>query len=252
MPGNVRPVADEREGLMAYLAQQRSVLQIAAHGLTDEQARAVPTRSALSVGGLLKHVTAVERSWVDIVLQRQPAAPDDPVAAMADYADAFTMGPSETLAGLIADQDAAARETEAALGSLDLGRPVPVPRDVPWFPADVDAWSVRWVLLHLIQETARHAGHADIVRESIDGATAYELMAAAEGWPATDWLKPWRPPAAADGPDVQGAPDSPVAPAAPEAVEAAGSAGPGSAPEDSRGPGRTPADPAEGRGKVPS
>ena len=57
MPGNVRPVADEREGLMAYLAQQRSVLQIAAYGLTDEQARAVPTRSALSVGGLVKHVT---------------------------------------------------------------------------------------------------------------------------------------------------------------------------------------------------
>ncbi|HKY76119.1 MAG TPA: DUF664 domain-containing protein, partial [Acidimicrobiia bacterium] len=44
-----------------------------------------------------------------------------------------------------------------------------------------------------IEETARHAGHADIVRESIDGATMYELMAAAEGWPATDWLKPWEP-----------------------------------------------------------
>ena len=250
MPGNVHPVADEREGLMAYLAQQRSVLQIAAYGLTDEQARAVPTRSALSIGGLIKHVTAVERSWVDIVLQRQPAAPDDPVAAMADYADAFTMGPSETLAGLIADQDAAARETEAALGSLDLGRPVPVPRDVPWFPADVDAWSVRWVLLHLIQETARHAGHADIVRESIDGATAYELMAAAEGWPATDWLKPWRPSAAADGPH---APDSPVAPGAPEAVDPAGSTGPAAAPGDSGDPGRRPpADPAEGRGKVSS
>jgi uncharacterized damage-inducible protein DinB len=206
MPGNVRPVADERDGLMAYLAQQRSVLQIAAYGLTDEQARAVPTRSALSIGGLIKHVTAVERSWVDIVLQRQPAAPDDPSAAMADYADAFTMGPAETLAGLIADQDAAARETEAALGALDLGRPVPVPRDVPWFPADVEAWSVRWVLLHLIQETARHAGHADIIRESIDGATAYELMAAAEGWPATDWLKPWRPPAAAEDSEASGAP----------------------------------------------
>ena len=248
MPGNVRPVADEREGLMAYLAQQRSVLQIAAYGLTDQQARAVPTRSALSIGGLLKHVTAVERSWVDIVLQRQPATPDDPVAAMADYADAFTMGPSETLAGLIADQDAAARETEAALGSLDLGRPVPVPRDVPWFPADVDAWSVRWVLLHLIQETARHAGHADIVRESIDGATAYELMAAAEGWPATDWLMPWRPPASADGPDLTGGTG---APAAPEAVNAAGSTGPATAPDDSGDLDRGPrADPAEAPGTV--
>ena len=172
---------------------------------------------------------------------------------MADYADAFTMGPSETLAGLIADQDAAARETEAALGSLDLGRPVPVPRDVPWFPADVDAWSVRWVLLHLIQETARHAGHADIVRESIDGATAYELMAAAEGWPATDWLKPWRPPTAADGPDAPGVPGASEAPASAGSAESArpaASAGSAAAPDGSRNADRR--DPADAHGTVSS
>jgi hypothetical protein len=50
------------------------------------------------------------------------------------------------------------------------------------------------VLLHLIEEIARRAGHADIIREAIDGATMYELMAGAEGWPATDWLTPWQPP----------------------------------------------------------
>ena len=75
----------------------------------------------------------------------------------------------------------------------DLDQPVPVPKGVPWYPDDVDAWSVRWVLLHLIEEIARHAGHADIVREAIDGATIFELLAAAEGWPATDWLQPWEP-----------------------------------------------------------
>ena len=68
----------------------------------------------------------------------------------------------------------------------------PCPPRRPLVPRDVDAWSVRWVLLHLIEETARHAGHADIIREHLDGATAFELMAAAEGWPATDWLKPWQ------------------------------------------------------------
>ena len=205
MPGNVHPVADEREGLTAYLAQQRAVLRVAAYGLTDEQARAVPTRSALSVGGLIKHVTAVERRWVDITLERPPVAPDDLEQGRADYAEGFRMRPHETLDGLLADYEAAARETDEAMAGLDLGRPVPVPRDAPWFPRDVDAWSVRWVLLHLIQETARHAGHADIIREHLDGATAFELMAAAEGWPATDWLKPWQPPApdveAADGED---------------------------------------------------
>ena len=207
MPGNVHPVADEREGLTAYLAQQRAVLRIAAYGLTDAQARAVPTRSTLSVGGLIKHVTAVERSWVDIALQRPSVAQEDTAQGEVDYAAGFTMGPHETLQGLLADYEAAARETDEALAPLDLARPVPVPRDVPWFPHDVDAWSVRWVLLHLIQETARHAGHADIVREHLDGATAFELMAAAEGWPATDWLKPWHPPVdGGDGGDGTGVP----------------------------------------------
>jgi hypothetical protein len=87
----------------------------------------------------------------------------------------------------------AASETDPTIaGIADLDQPVPVPQGVSWFPSDIDAWSVRWVLLHLIQETARHAGHADIIRESLDGATGFELTAAAEGWPETPWLKPWR------------------------------------------------------------
>ena len=62
---------------------------------------------------------------------------------------------------------------------------------MPWFPQDVDAWSVRWVLLHLIEETARHAGHADVVRESLDGASSISLLAAAEKWLANDFVQPW-------------------------------------------------------------
>ena len=70
---------------------------------------------------------------------------------------------------------------------------MPVPRDAPWFPKDVDAWSVRWVMMHMIEELARHAGQGDVIRESIDGATMYELLAGLEGWPATDWLTPFTP-----------------------------------------------------------
>src|SRR5829696_8068972 len=69
MPGQVPPVADEREGLLAYLAQQRDALRFAAYGLTDEQARATPTVSSLSVGGLIKHVANTERGWMNDVLQ---------------------------------------------------------------------------------------------------------------------------------------------------------------------------------------
>ena len=186
MPGNVPPVANEREGLLGFLAQQRTVLKIAAYGLTEEQLRAAPSASALSVGGLIKHCTATERSWMATVEQR-PGQDEDA------YLDNFRLTPDDTLAGLVADLDAAGAETEAIMaGIADLDQPVPVP-DAPWYPKDLEAWSVRWVLLHLIEELARHAGHADIVRESVDGATAYELMAAAEGWPATDWLKPWKP-----------------------------------------------------------
>jgi uncharacterized damage-inducible protein DinB len=192
MAGNVPPVADEREGLLAYLAQQRYVLRLAAYGLTDDQARAVPSASALSVGGLIKHVATTERGWMDIVLQRRPER--DPQDAAEDYGRDFRMAPDETLQGVLDLLDGVAAETSRVIAAIpDLGAPVPVPQGVPWFPSDVAAWSVRWVLLHLIEETARHAGHADIVRESLDGASAFPLMAAAEGWPETPWMTPWRP-----------------------------------------------------------
>ena len=63
---------------------------------------------------------------------------------------------------------------------------MPVPHDAPWFPKDVEAWSVRWVLFHMIEELARHAGQGDIISESIDGATLYELLAGLEDWPEAD------------------------------------------------------------------
>ncbi|NIJ13879.1 putative damage-inducible protein DinB [Saccharomonospora amisosensis] len=185
MPGLVDPVADEREGLLDYLAQQRYVLCLAAYGLTDKQARATPTVSHLSVAGIIKHVAATERGWMNTVLGSGHG--DDPAG--------FALLEGETLADIIGEYERVATDTEDIVAAIDdLGRPVPVPGDVPWFPDDIEAWSVRWVLLHLIEETARHAGHADIIREALDGATAFPLMAAAEGWPPTPWLRPWQPP----------------------------------------------------------
>ncbi|WP_327010869.1 DinB family protein [Dactylosporangium sp. NBC_01737] len=193
MPGNVPPVADEREGLLAFLDQQRQGVRNAAYGLTDEQARLAPTAGTLTVGGLVKHLAQMERNWAAIMVQ----APGQ----QADYEDGFRLREDETLADVLADYAKAAEETAATVaGITDMSRPVPVPKGVPWFPDDVDAWSVRWVLLHLIEETARHAGHADIVREAVDGATCWPLMAAAEGWPATPWVQPWQPATGAEPP----------------------------------------------------
>ena len=189
MPAMVRPVTDERDGLLCFLAQQRDLVRVAAHGLTDAEAAATPSASTLSVGGLVKHVAAVERHWMDIVLQRA-AAPSE--QDYKDYMDNFRLLAGETLEDVLAlYADVATGTEEIVAGIGDLGQAVPVPPGVPWFPRDVDAWSVRWVLLHLIEETARHAGHAEIIRESLDGATAVPLMAAAEGWPAMPWVRPW-------------------------------------------------------------
>jgi uncharacterized damage-inducible protein DinB len=178
MPGLVRPVADEREGLLAFLAQQRYGLKIAVHGLTDEQAAATPSASSLSLAVLVKHVARVERFWIVVVMAQRELPGIWPIT---DWEAEFRLQPGETLSGLLATYEAVAAETEAIVAEIaDLGQPVPVPSGVPWFPTDVSAWSPRWVLLHLIEETARHAGHADIIRESLDGATFFPLLAAAE------------------------------------------------------------------------
>ncbi|HET8559459.1 MAG TPA: DinB family protein [Marmoricola sp.] len=198
MPAMPPPVTDERDGLVAYVAQQLDAFRAVAFGLTDEQARATPTASSLSIGALLKHASTTSAGWIARIV----AAPDSPPAdqrsgeeRMRAYADDFVMREDETLADLLARFDHQAGETLRALRAADPDTPVPVPQDAPWFPKDVSHWSVRWVALHLVEELARHAGHADIIRETIDGATMYELVAGREGWPETPWLKPWRPPA---------------------------------------------------------
>jgi hypothetical protein len=195
MPAHVRPVSSEIDGLLAYLEQQLDAFRQVAYGLTDEQARATPTASALSVGSLVKHAAGVTAGWT----ARLVAAPGLPVddrsfeEQLAAHADEHLMREDETLAGVLARLDEQQAASLAALATLDPDTPVPVPQDAPWWPRDVDHWSVRWGLLHLVEELARHAGHADIIRETLDGATMYELLAAREGWPETDWLKPWRP-----------------------------------------------------------
>ena len=188
MPGQPAVLTDERDQLLAFIAQQRDGLRFAAFGLSDEQARLTSTAGVLSVGGLIVHVTEMERGWVDLILcQPQQGGQDD-------YADGFRLAEDRSLAQALEELDRVAARTEQVVRSIDdLNQAVPVPQGVPWYPQDLDAWTVRWVLLHLIEEIGRHAGHADIVRESIDGATMFELMAGAEGWPATEWLTPWTP-----------------------------------------------------------
>jgi hypothetical protein len=197
MPALAPPVADERSALREYLAFHQSAYFAVSYGLTDEQARSSPSASALSIGGLVKHVTRMQRSWMARVAAAPDAPPTDPrppEEKAKEFADQHVMGAGETLDGLLA---ALAEQNAISLRlveTTDFDAAVPVPGDVPYFPKDVQAWSVRWVILHVINELARHAGHADIVRETIDGATMYDLLAGLEGWEMEGWVTPWKKP----------------------------------------------------------
>jgi len=162
----------ERADLLATLAQHRHFLRFTARGLTDEQARQRTTVSELSVGGLIKHVTAAERGWADFIVVGTSAMADATAMTGADYArraEEFRLLPGETLADVLATYAEVASRTDALVTELpDLNAAHPLPK-APWFPPGAK-WSARRVFLHIIAETAQHAGHADIIRESLDGA----------------------------------------------------------------------------------
>jgi uncharacterized damage-inducible protein DinB len=180
MPVLAPPVTDERDGLLKFLETQRSALRASVFGLDREQATSAPSVSANSVAGLVKHTALTERHWTQRVMMQRELPQDD-------YEQTFTLRDDESVEDVLALSREVGAETEALMAEIDLDREVPVP-DAPWFPKDVKSWSARWVLLHLIEETARHAGHADIIRESIDGSNAFVLLMRSEG-DEPEWLK---------------------------------------------------------------
>ena len=160
----------ERADLLQTLAKHRHFLTFPARDLTDEQARTRSTVSALTLGGLIKHVTEVEDRWARFIVDGPSATQDShDEAAWERHAQTFRMGPDETLAGLLAAYaEVAARTDELVrtLPDLDAAHPLP---EAPWFEPGA-RWSARRVLLHIVAETAQHAGHADLLREALDGA----------------------------------------------------------------------------------
>jgi uncharacterized damage-inducible protein DinB len=195
MPALASPVTDERGALREYLAYHQSAFFAVAYGLTDEQARSRPTASELSIGGLVKHCTAMQHTWMSRVAAAPDAPPRDPRSfdeIAKDFGEQHVMRPDETLDGLLKKFKAENANALHLVETADLDAKVPVPQDIPWFPKGIKDWSVRWVILHVINELTRHSGHADIIRESIDGATMYELLAALEGWSIDGFVQPWK------------------------------------------------------------
>jgi hypothetical protein len=157
---------DEKSDLLSILAKHRYLFRFTVQGMTDEQARLTPTASELSLGGLIKHVAFTESGWVDFLVSGASAMVATP-ESYEKHANSFRLLEGETLEGALAEYERVAARTEAVvrdLPSLDEAHDLP---DAPWFTEK--AWSNRRVLVHLVAETAQHAGHADIIRETIDG-----------------------------------------------------------------------------------
>jgi uncharacterized damage-inducible protein DinB len=154
----------ERADLLESLAKHRGFLRYAVRGLSDEQAASHPTVSALCLGGVIKHVAGTEAAWMAFAVNGAGAMKNDPEA----WANEHKMLPGETLAGLLDEYEEVARRTDELVATLDLDSSHPLPK-APWFEPGA-SWSVRRVLLHIIAETSQHAGHADIIRETIDGS----------------------------------------------------------------------------------
>jgi uncharacterized damage-inducible protein DinB len=158
----------ELDDLLDALAKHRALLCRTVRDLSDEQAAQRTTASELCLGGLIKHVSTVEARWIRFILEGPSAMAWDPGNA-GDWSAGFRMLEGESLAGLLSDYEKVAHHTSevvATLPSLDASQPLP---EAPWFPPG-ERWSARRVLLHVLGETAQHAGHADIIRESLDGA----------------------------------------------------------------------------------
>jgi Protein of unknown function (DUF664) len=165
----------ERRDLLETLNAHRGFLRQTVEGLTDDQARQRSTVSELTLGGLIKHVADTELGWAQFMTGAGMPGSDvaidwsnpDP-EVFAAYANGFSLLPGETLAGTLAEYVRVAAATDQLVATLpDLDADYPLP-EAPWFQPGARR-SVRRVIMHIVAETAQHAGHGDIIRESIDG-----------------------------------------------------------------------------------
>ncbi len=164
---------DEVGMLRAFLDHYRATIRLQASGLTDDQLDQALAPSDLTLGGMLKHLAFVEDYWFSYNLAaHEPAPPwdsapwdDDPDWDWHSASGATHAELDGLLAAAIERSDRYLDEALAA--DPDLDRRVARPRP----PGKGETATLRWVLVHMVEEYCRHAGHADLIRQSIDGAT---------------------------------------------------------------------------------
>lgn len=157
--------SSEREALEGFLDVQREALIRKIEGLDDASARKAPTASALSLLGIVKHCGLWERRWVQVVVAGRTFPGEWPNVAYTGMAEDFVVDENDTVEHWVLYYREQIEESRAIARSMDLDAPVARP--------DIQECNLRYVLFHLIEETARHAGHADIIRETLDGVVGF-------------------------------------------------------------------------------
>jgi uncharacterized damage-inducible protein DinB len=160
-PDQFVTTGSEREVLDGFLALYRGILPRKLAGLSEADARRSLVPSATTLLGVVKHLASVEREWFGQVLGQRPAAD----FGLPLPGDGFELAPEDTVESVLADYALACAQSRAAAARYELDHQVP--QD---FFGTV---SLRWIYVHMIEETARHAGHVDILREQTDGATGF-------------------------------------------------------------------------------
>ena len=151
----------ERAGLIEFLDDQREALIGKLDGLSDHEARMTATVSSLSLLSLVKHSAIWERRWFQVIVAGRRFADEWPEVKSAGVDLTFRLNEADTVETVVADYREQIAASQQILSNFDLDAPCAWP--------DMADQNLRWVALHMIEETARHAGHADIIRETIDG-----------------------------------------------------------------------------------
>jgi uncharacterized damage-inducible protein DinB len=160
-PTDLAPTS-ERDALTAFLDRQRDILVRKVEGLTDDEARAAPTVSSLSLLGIIKHCALWERRWFQVIFAGRSFPGDWPEVRSKISTD-FEVGPDDTVQYWLRNYKDQVQESRRIVAAADLDARCALPGS--------EDRNLRWVLLHHIEEVARHAGQADIIRETIDGST---------------------------------------------------------------------------------
>lgn len=154
----------EREVLEAFLDLHREVLIRKVSGLSEEDARHRLVPSKTTLAGLIKHMIGVERGWFQRILAQRPIEEIGPNVGGGD--DSWDLTPDETVQSLVDEYRSTCEQSRQTAARFALDDAVPQRR--------LRQVSLRWIYVHMIEETARHAGHADILREQTDGATGFD------------------------------------------------------------------------------